>query len=124
MLTDQEQRGLETLRQSKDEVDELLKSKAWTTIVQVSENQVRLRRMELANLDVADLKDCFTQARLRGVVLGLGFLKAYFETVQQELKVEIQNLLDKEREKEDGTGLNTDGLGTGSGFDANAFFRS
>jgi hypothetical protein len=94
---------LEDLQQYKRDLVSLCEHPGWKKIQGMLDQQSRLRRVQVFQIQPAGLDDAFKITRLQGEVAGLQFVASLVDLLVQDLTTEIEQRLEQEREVSNGT---------------------
>jgi hypothetical protein len=99
-----EGKSLEQLFAEKKKFESLLEHSGWVDLQEALQGQIRLRRMQLGSSPVASLDSAFQLAHVQGEIAGIQLGKALVESTLEDIRTDIQTLLEEERERnENGT---------------------
>jgi hypothetical protein len=91
--------SLEDLQQYKHDLVSLCEHPGWKRLKEMLDQQCRLRRVSVFQLQPQGLDDAFKLTRLQGEVAGLQFVSTLVGVLIDDLVVEIAQRLEIEREE-------------------------
>jgi len=91
---------LEELQQVKLDLQSLQEHPGWARVRQILDQQCRLRRINVFQLHIGGLDNCFELARLQGEVAGLQYVGALVEVLIADASADVQRLLEDERKEQ------------------------